>query len=228
MDFDRKWLHNRHSCEGTFGVGYNGEFCFCLQDLGPLQQRDALIADLAPPLDMKGACFGLRQTLAVTGSLLGAILGIFLMWLTSQNYRIVFILSILPALCGITLLIFGVREPPVPDPPVQGLKNLFQFSHIFDLPTDYWSVVILSFLFMLGNLSGSFLLLSAKQQGILDNFLPLAMVVQNFITSVTAFPFGKVADSVDRRIILRFDFLTDDSVDRRIILRFGFLTDPRL
>ena len=77
------------------------------------------------------------------------------------------------------------------------------------MPRDYWSVVILSFLFMLGNLSGSFLLLSAKQQGILDNFLPLAMVVQNFITSVTAFPFGKVVDSVDRRIILRFGFLTD-------------------
>ena len=60
---------------------------------------------------------------------------------------------------------------------------------------------------MLGNLSGSFLLLSAKQQGILDNFLPLVMVLQNLITSVTAFPFGKVADSVDRRIILGFGFL---------------------
>src|SRR4051812_15569402 len=51
--------------------------------------RDALVADISP-VGLRGASFGLRQSLDTVGAFLGPLLGIALMWLTSDNFRTVF------------------------------------------------------------------------------------------------------------------------------------------
>ena len=48
--------------------------------------RDALIADIAPA-DLRGASFGLRQSLDTVGAFIGPLLAIGLMWLTADNFR---------------------------------------------------------------------------------------------------------------------------------------------
>ena len=72
--------------------------------------RDALVADLAPP-EIRGAAFGLRQSLDTVGAFLGPLLAIALMILLSGDFRAVFWFAVIPAVFAVLLLAFGVREP---------------------------------------------------------------------------------------------------------------------
>ena len=47
--------------------------------------RDALVADIAPP-ELRGAAFGLRQSLDTVGAFLGPAVAIGLMWLTANDF----------------------------------------------------------------------------------------------------------------------------------------------
>ncbi len=76
--------------------------------------RDALIADLAPP-GLRGASFGLRQSLDTIGAFVGPLVAIGLMWWTADNFSTVFWFAVLPAFLALALIAFGVREPD-PDP----------------------------------------------------------------------------------------------------------------
>jgi MFS family permease len=51
--------------------------------------RDALVADLSP-LDLRGACYGLRQTLDTIGGFLGPLAASGLMVLTGDHFTQVF------------------------------------------------------------------------------------------------------------------------------------------
>jgi MFS family permease len=54
--------------------------------------RDALVADIAPP-DMRGAAFGLRQSLDTVGAFVGPLLAVGLMLLWANDFRAVFTLA---------------------------------------------------------------------------------------------------------------------------------------
>src|SRR5215813_1944985 len=58
--------------------------------------RDALIADIAPS-HVRGASFGLRQSLDTVGAFLGPLVAIALMWLTADNFTAVFWVAVIPA-----------------------------------------------------------------------------------------------------------------------------------
>src|SRR5918994_5084634 len=58
--------------------------------------RDALIADISAP-ELRGASFGLRQSLDTVGAFLGPLLAIALMWWTSDNFTAVFWFAAIPA-----------------------------------------------------------------------------------------------------------------------------------
>src|SRR5512135_1828258 len=72
--------------------------------------RDALVADLAPP-EIRGAAYGLRQSLDTVGAFLGPLLGVVLMLYWAGDFRTVFWYAVIPALIAVGLLIFGVKEP---------------------------------------------------------------------------------------------------------------------
>ena len=59
--------------------------------------RDALVADLAPP-QLRGAAFGLRQSLDSVGSFLGPLIGVGLMLLWANDFRAVFWVAVIPGL----------------------------------------------------------------------------------------------------------------------------------
>lgn len=62
--------------------------------------RDALIADLAP-LTLRGASFGLRQSLDTLGAVLGPLLAFSFMIILADNFRLVFALAIIPAFISV-------------------------------------------------------------------------------------------------------------------------------
>src|SRR6266487_3484614 len=75
--------------------------------------RDALIADLSPS-ELRGASFGLRQSLDTVGAFLGPLLAMLLMLLTANQFTLVFWIAVLPAFLSVAVIIFGVSEPERP------------------------------------------------------------------------------------------------------------------
>src|SRR6188472_4561010 len=64
--------------------------------------RDALVADIAPA-HLRGASFGLRQSLDTFGAFVGPLLAIGLMWLMADDFRAVFWFAVLPAFLSLGL-----------------------------------------------------------------------------------------------------------------------------
>ena len=75
--------------------------------------RDALVADIAPP-HLRGASFGLRQSLDTVGAFLGPLLATGLMLLWANDFRAIFWIAVIPGTLAVTLLFFGITEPERP------------------------------------------------------------------------------------------------------------------
>lgn len=75
--------------------------------------RDALVADLALP-EVRGAAYGLRQSLDTVGAFTGPLLTVGMMLLWSNDFRAVFWVAVIPGLLAVALLLFGVRESARP------------------------------------------------------------------------------------------------------------------
>ncbi|HYX38537.1 MAG TPA: MFS transporter [Oligoflexus sp.] len=156
--------------------------------------RDALIADLAPP-SMRGAAFGLRQSLDTVGAFVGPLLATGLMVLWSSDFRAVFWVAIVPAALSVFLLMVGIREPAA-SPDVKR-QNPIRKENLQRLSAAYWWVVALGAVFTLARFSEAFLVLRAQERGIALAWVPMVMVVMNIVYSATAYPFGKLSDRMN-------------------------------
>ncbi|MBK9363885.1 MAG: MFS transporter [Rubrivivax sp.] len=161
--------------------------------------RDALLADITPPA-IRGAAFGLRQSLDTVGAFLGPLLATALMLLWANDLRAVFWVAVIPAVLAVLLLVVGVREPPRPP----GVKpvNPIRREALRRLGPAYWQVVAIGAVFMLARFSEAFLVLRAPQVGIAAAWVPLVMVAMNLVYAATAYPFGTLSDRMDHRRLL--------------------------
>src|SRR5690606_13428852 len=66
--------------------------------------RDALVGDLTPP-EIRGAAFGLRQSMDTIGAVIGPLLAIGLMWLLANDVRAVLWWAVVPGIVAVLLLI---------------------------------------------------------------------------------------------------------------------------
>lgn len=161
--------------------------------------RDALVADLTPP-ELRGAAFGLRQSIDNLGAFIGPLLGVGLMMAWNDNFRAVFWVALLPGLAAVALLVLGLREPE-PDraqPRVQPVRR----DSLRLLGRDYVWVVAIGAVMTLARFSEAFLVLRAQQGGIPIALVPLAMVAMNVIYALTAYPVGKLSDRMSRHTLL--------------------------
>jgi MFS family permease len=161
--------------------------------------RDALVADLAPA-HVRGAAFGLRQSLDTVGAFTGPLLASGLMLLWGNDFRAVFWAACLPAVLCVALLVFGVREPGRPAGHV--LANPLRRQAFTRLGAAYWWVVGIGAVFTLARFSEAFLVLRAQQLGVPVALVPLVMVVMNLVYAVSAYPFGKLSDSMRNHTLL--------------------------
>lgn len=164
--------------------------------------RDAMVADLAPP-GMRGAAFGLRQSLDTVGAFVGPLLAMGLMLLWANDFRAVFWVAVIPGFLAVALLLFGVREPERPAAaPGAARLNPISRANLKRLGAPYWRVAILSAVFMLARFSEAFLLLRAMQGGLPVAYTPLVLVAMNLVYSLGAYPFGKLADRMSHSALL--------------------------
>jgi MFS family permease len=161
--------------------------------------RDALLADIAPPA-MRGAAFGLRQSLDTVGAFAGPLLAIALMLAWANDFRVVFWVAVIPGVLAVLLLWVGIREPVLDRP--RGAVNPIRREALVRLGRGYWWVVAVGAVFTLARFSEAFLVLRAAQLGVPVAWVPLVMVGMNAIYALTAYPFGKLSDRVSHRRLL--------------------------
>src|SRR5207253_7779214 len=97
-------------------------------------------------------------------------------------------------------LFFGVREPEVPVAEKRGFP--IRRDNLRRMGGAYWWVVAVGGVFTLARFSEAFLVLRAQQGGLAIALAPLVLVAMNLVYSVGAYPFGKLADRVDRHRLL--------------------------
>jgi len=161
--------------------------------------RDALVADLAPP-GMRGAAFGLRQSLDTVGAFLGPLLAMGLMLLWANDFRAVFWVAVLPAALCVVLLVVGVREPERPAGAARA--NPIRRESLRRLGPAYWGVVALGAVFTLARFSEAFLVLRMQQGGLPLALTPLVLVLMNVVFALGAYPLGKLSDTARHTTLL--------------------------
>ncbi len=166
--------------------------------------RDALVADIAPP-ELRGAAFGLRQSLDTVGAFAGPLLAVGLMLLWADDFRAVFWVAVIPGLLAVALLVFGVHEPD--GPAHEARRNPISRANLARLKPAYWWVVAVGGLFTLARFSEAFLVLRAQQGGMALALIPLVMVAMNVVYALSAYPFGKLSDRVSHTGLLAIGLL---------------------
>jgi MFS family permease len=162
--------------------------------------RDALVADLTPP-EIRGAAYGLRQSLDTVGAFVGPLLAIGLMLLWAGDFRMVFWFAVIPAVIAVLLLLFGVEEPGA----ASGRRSPaspIRWQMLRELGGGYWWIVAAGGVFTLARFSEAFLILRAQQLGLPDAYAPLVLVIMNVVYALSAYPMGKLADRARHRVLL--------------------------
>ena len=166
--------------------------------------RDALVADLAPP-HLRGASFGLRQSLDTVGAFLGPMLAIGLMWLTANSFQTVFWVAVVPAFLAVGLLLFTVQEPERPVG-LRKLRSPFSLVELKRLGPAYWWVVGIVVVFSIARFSEAFLVLRAQAVGMPVMLVPMVLVLMNVAYALAAYPAGALSDRTKRITILGVGF----------------------
>lgn len=178
--------------------------------------RDALVADIAPP-EVRGAAFGLRQSLDTVGAFLGPLLAVGLMLLWANDFRAVFWVAVIPGLLAVALLLSGVREPE--RHVGEKRTNPIRRENLRRLSGAYWWVVGVGAVFTLARFSEAFLVLRAQQGGVAVALVPLVMVAMNVVYAASAYPFGKLSDRMSRKKLLAWGLLVLIAAD--VVLAMG-------
>ncbi|WP_246534983.1 MFS transporter [Methylomonas paludis] len=166
--------------------------------------RDALVADIAPP-EIRGAAFGLRQSLDTIGAFLGPLLAVGLMLLWQDDFRAVFWVAVIPGMLAVLVLLFGVKEPPAAHTGKR--HNPISRANLKRLTAGYWQVVLIGAVFTLARFSEAFLVLRAQQSGVPMALVPLVMVAMNIVYAASAYPFGSISDRISHRVLLAWGLL---------------------
>jgi len=161
--------------------------------------RDALLADITPP-SIRGAAFGLRQSLDTVGAFAGPLLATGLMLAWANDFRAVFWVAAIPGLLAVVLLLVGIHEPG-PKRPGRAV-NPIRREALARLSGRYWWVVGVGAVFTLARFSEAFLVLRASQVGVPVAWVPLVMVAMNLVYAASAYPFGKLSDAMNHRTLL--------------------------
>ena len=161
--------------------------------------RDALIADVTSA-EIRGAAFGLRQSLDTIGAFVGPVLAIGLMALLASDIRLVFWWAIVPAIICVALLVLGVEEPAQASE--KHAKPPTSWRELGALGGAFWSVVAIGVVFTLARFSEAFLILRATNVGLKAEFAPVVMVAMNIVYAAVSAPAGSLSDRIGRRALL--------------------------
>jgi MFS family permease len=158
--------------------------------------RDALVADFTPP-ELRGAAFGLRQSLDTIGAFVGPLIAVALIGLWAFDLRTVLWVACVPALIAVLILAFGIQEPEASNDNKR--KAGFNLATAKNLGRPFWLVAMLGAAVMLARFSEAFLVLRASDAKMTTALVPLVMVVMSVVYSLSSYPAGVLSDKWGRK-----------------------------
>lgn len=177
--------------------------------------RDALIAD-STNHSIRGRAFGFHRAMDNLGAASGPLLAAGFLWFWPNELRTLFLIAFLPGLLVVMLLVFGLREKPIPQPAHERLRlTIKPFDRSF-------RVYLLSLaVFTLGNSSDVFLLVRAGELGVPTAMLPLLWCACHIAKSASNLLLGRAVDRFGSRPALLLGWLAFACV----YLAFGLATN---
>lgn len=162
--------------------------------------RDALLAEITPE-PVRGAAYGLRQSMDTVGAFIGPIVAILLMLLWSGDYRAVFWFAAVPGALAVALLAVGVHEPETPAAS-KPARSPVEWGLLGRMGRAYWRVVVVGAVFTLARFSEAFLILRGRELGLSDALAPGVMILMSAVYALTAYPVGRLSDRMGRTKLL--------------------------
>lgn len=161
--------------------------------------RDAMVSELSPP-EIRGASFGLRQSMDTLGAVMGPLLAVGLLWLTTNNINLVLWVAVIPGFIAVFLLFTFVPEPNTPDKKPARLPISREGLHRLGKP--YWRLVGIGLVISLARFSEAFLILRASDLQVPLTYIPLVLVLMSVVYSLSAYPAGQLSDRMPRKHLL--------------------------
>ena len=164
--------------------------------------RDALVADLTPA-DLRGASYGLRQSLDTVGAVLGPMAAVVLM--LADSFTAAFWIAVIPTFASFAVIVLSVSDP---DRPATGAaaRSPLSLTGLARVGGAYWLVVGVAGVFTLPRCSEAFLLLRAQSVGVPLAVVPLVLVIMNVTYALSAWPTGALSDRFGRYNLLAGGF----------------------
>ena len=188
--------------------------------------RDAMIADTVAVKE-RGLAFGFHRAMDHTGAVIGPLIGFLLVYFIASNrnspsasdYRKIFLLASIPALCAVAVAVFALRETVTK----RGEDSLARPRLSFrGFDKNFKRFLFLVALFTLSNSSDAFLLLRAKQAGVLEVNIPLLWAALHVTKVLSSLVGGDLSDRLGRRTLIVSGWLLYAAV----YLAFAFISTP--
>jgi len=164
--------------------------------------RDALIAGSTDKAHW-GKAFGFHRAMDTLGAALGplaALAMIHYMGADKPNYRVIFMAAFIPAVLGVLVLLYFVKEvaKPAAAPGAPAAEPM---------TADFKKFVLLYAVFALGNSSDVFLIMKARTMGFTLTHVILAYTGYNLVYAGLAAPAGWISDKLGKIKTMVFGFL---------------------
>ncbi len=173
--------------------------------------RDALIANSIEKQHW-GKAFGFHRAMDTMGAALGplaALLMLSMMPPAAPNYRLIFMTAFIPAVLGVFVLIYFVKETqknnPSPSPLSTNRSPLT--TAVTPMSSDFKTFLGLYAIFAIGNSSDVFLIMKAKSVGFTTAHVILAYTGYNLVYAFLAAPAGWLSDKLGKIKTMAFGFL---------------------
>jgi MFS family permease len=155
--------------------------------------RDALIAE-SVDASIRGRAFGFHRAADHAGGVVGPLIAFGVLTWHWAELRTVFWLAAIPGVLSVLVVIFGVKEIPRAMTATREGPDLTQ-----PLGGQFWRVMLVIFLFTLGNSTDAFLLLRAHQLGVPVALAPILWAALHVVKSLSSTPGGALSDRIGRR-----------------------------
>lgn len=159
--------------------------------------RDALLSESVSE-EHQGAAFGLHRALDQAGAIVGPMAASAMLIYLGLAIRDVFWFSLIPGTVALFILLLAVRE--------RGGRSNGEFQFLVGVKTilkgDFLLLLLVVGVFSLGAFNFSFILLNAKEAGVVDSLIPLVYAVVNIAHTAIAIPAGMLSDRVGKEKVL--------------------------
>jgi len=177
--------------------------------------RDALIADSIDETQ-RGLAFGIHRAGDTLGAFLGLGIAAVVIWRTQaqalllglDTFRLVVLISIIPAVLGVLVLALGAADTPARLGAAGAGKGVeMQRLSLKEMNPRFKYFLFVLVLFTLGNSSDAFILLRGQERGLSLLHVMGMSLTFNAIYTVFAGPLGAWSDRVGRRRLMLIGWL---------------------